>query len=66
MFCVLTLLLIAYSVGVCNMPQQWGCGFDYTHTNLEVKIVQRVANHGEDEHFVCDDGNFIGTTKICL
>lgn len=52
------------------MPQQWGCGFgshtDYTHTNLEVKIVQRVGNHREDEHFVCTDGNCIAATKKCV
>lgn len=70
MFWVLTLVLIAELLGAWDMPQQWGFGFsshtDYTHTNLEVEIVQRMANHEEDEHFVYNDGNFIATTKICL
>lgn len=52
MFYVLILVPIVDSVGVWDTPQQWGCGFsshtDYTHTNLEVRIVAQVANHTED------------------
>lgn len=63
----MTLVVIAEWDGAWDVPQQWGCGFsshtDYTHTSLEVEIVQRVANHGEDEHYVCTDGNFIAATK---
>lgn len=34
------------------------------YASVEVKIVPKVANHGEDDHFHCIEGTFIETTKI--
>lgn len=45
--------LIAEWVGALRCATTVGlCGFgSHTHTDLEVEIVQRAANHGGDEHF---------------